>query len=129
MNTGAERPKLQVMVVCNRKVDLKVLALGVKAPQRMMLHLEEDRHNLSFLHRGEAHPATWGRKEQYTEMKSHSKLRGRANVYWLLDLPGYQGHLLSTLHFFPLDCKLPACAAWLRKTGCAVEVLLTQLHV
>lgn len=55
-------------------------------------------------------------------MKSHSKLRGRANVYWLLATPGYQGHLLVTLHFFPSDCTPPVCAAWLRRPGCAVEL-------
>lgn len=38
MSTGAERPELQVMVASNRKGDLQVLTLRVKAPQGMMLH-------------------------------------------------------------------------------------------
>lgn len=49
MNTRAERPKLQVMVVYNREGDLEALTLRVKAPQgeMVMVHSEEDRQCLS----------------------------------------------------------------------------------
>lgn len=133
MNTGVERPKLQVMVVCNRKGDLEVLTLRVKAPQGMILHFRRGQTQSLSPPMGVRHTLQLGKKravcrdEVTQQTQSQSQCVLAPSYAWLPESPPLHLALLSFRLYTTCICSLAektwlCCGSVGNSAACLIQI-------